>query len=189
MQFHRDPYPAISPSRPELSQAGKTILITGGSDGIGFAISKAFIEASAAKVVIIGRRQEVLEKAVLDLTKSSKASAQVVGKVCNMADPVAAKALWNQLNDEGITVDVLVLNAASISEQVPILERGTDGIWADFAMNVRAQLDFVERFHSQTGKGSQCPKVRETPPAHETTLAACLQAATAYRSCLHLCHP
>jgi hypothetical protein len=32
---HRDPYPAISPERPENSQSGKVIIITGSGSGIG----------------------------------------------------------------------------------------------------------------------------------------------------------
>jgi len=35
---HRDPYPAISPSKPENSQEGKIIIITGGGAGIGAVI-------------------------------------------------------------------------------------------------------------------------------------------------------
>ena len=34
---YRTPYPVVNPSRPELSQKGKTVLITKGSTGIGFA--------------------------------------------------------------------------------------------------------------------------------------------------------
>lgn len=32
---YRDVYPAIDPTRPELSQAGKVVVITGASRGIG----------------------------------------------------------------------------------------------------------------------------------------------------------
>jgi hypothetical protein len=39
MQFtktvHRDQYPAIDPANPELSQAGKVVVITGASRGLG----------------------------------------------------------------------------------------------------------------------------------------------------------
>ncbi|KAF4826565.1 hypothetical protein CGCTS75_v008959 [Colletotrichum tropicale] len=50
--YHKEPYAAISPRLPELSQQDNTVLITGGSEGIGFAIAKAFIEASAKEIVI-----------------------------------------------------------------------------------------------------------------------------------------
>src|SRR4051812_3096366 len=60
---HHSPYPTISPTRPELSQAGKTVFITGGGTGVGFAIAKGFILASAATVIINGRRADVLEAA------------------------------------------------------------------------------------------------------------------------------
>lgn len=36
---HRDVYPAIDPRRPELSQAGKVIIVTGASRGIGKLVS------------------------------------------------------------------------------------------------------------------------------------------------------
>jgi hypothetical protein len=32
---YRDKYPAIDPSRPELAQTGKAVVITGGSRGLG----------------------------------------------------------------------------------------------------------------------------------------------------------
>jgi hypothetical protein len=38
---HRDPYPAILPSKLENSQQGKLIIITGGSAGIGAVSSRA----------------------------------------------------------------------------------------------------------------------------------------------------
>ena len=34
-EVYRDVYPAIDPRRPELSQSGKVILVTGASRGIG----------------------------------------------------------------------------------------------------------------------------------------------------------
>jgi FlaA1/EpsC-like NDP-sugar epimerase len=77
----KDVYPAISPSRPELSQAGKVVLITGAGTGVGFNIAKSFVQASADTVIIIGRRLEKLETAASTLkqinptTKSSRAQS------------------------------------------------------------------------------------------------------------------
>ena len=47
---------------------GKTVIITGGGTGIGFEIAKSFL-VYGAKVNIVGRRKDVLDKALLQLKK------------------------------------------------------------------------------------------------------------------------
>lgn len=71
--MHTSSYPAINPAlNPLLSQAGKTVLITGATAGIGFAMAKSFVTASASKVIITGRRQERLDEAVGLLRQHAK---------------------------------------------------------------------------------------------------------------------
>jgi hypothetical protein len=43
---YRDVYPAIDPKRPELSQKGNVVLITGASRGIGKDVSSKFLADS-----------------------------------------------------------------------------------------------------------------------------------------------
>jgi hypothetical protein len=45
---HKTAYPAISPTRPELTAKGKTIVITGGGTGIGAETALYFAKAGAA---------------------------------------------------------------------------------------------------------------------------------------------
>lgn len=45
-----------------FSLEGETALVTGGGTGLGFAVTRCFVE-SGAKVVIVGRRKQVLEEA------------------------------------------------------------------------------------------------------------------------------
>jgi gluconate 5-dehydrogenase len=49
-----------------FSLTGETALITGGGSGLGFGMAKCFVQ-SGAKVVLVGRRQDVLEKAAAEL--------------------------------------------------------------------------------------------------------------------------
>ncbi|CAG1960968.1 unnamed protein product [Fusarium graminearum] len=69
---HTEPYDAISPENPKLSQAGKTILITGGGTTIGNAIGRSFVRSSAETVIIIGRRPEVLQEGARRLEQEAK---------------------------------------------------------------------------------------------------------------------
>lgn len=57
---HNASYESISPSLKELSQAGRTVLVTGRSSGIGLAIARGFTEAHASAVILTGRTIETL---------------------------------------------------------------------------------------------------------------------------------
>jgi NAD(P)-dependent dehydrogenase (short-subunit alcohol dehydrogenase family) len=65
--WHKSSYPAISPTRPELSLVGKTAVITGGGSGIGLAISKSLSLAGIGCLAIIGRRAEILSAAAAEI--------------------------------------------------------------------------------------------------------------------------
>jgi NAD(P)-dependent dehydrogenase (short-subunit alcohol dehydrogenase family) len=146
---HNAPYHAIAPSRPELSQAGKTVLITGGHTGIGYAIARAFAQASAKRLIIIGRRDNLVASAATRLA-SEFPSTQTVGLRCDIADVESVDRLWNGLANDNIFVDVVVLNAAKLSPQ-PILDLGRDKVWEEYITNVRTHLDFTERLYKQPG--------------------------------------
>lgn len=156
--FHKTPYPTISPSRPELSQTGKTVLITGGNAGIGYAIAEAFLQASARKVIITGRREKATKEAATHLG-SQYPNAEAIGLVCDMSHPKSVDELWSLLEKEGTTIDVLVLNAVKVPNTKPLLENGIEATWEDFDANVRAQLQMAVRFNEQSGETVTGPRV------------------------------
>ncbi|KAM6504656.1 hypothetical protein FSOLCH5_015391 [Fusarium solani] len=154
---HHAPYPAISPSRPELSQAGKTALITGGTTGIGFAIAKAYAQAGAKRVIILGRRKGLIQSATARL-EADYPKVQLIGRVCDVADLAAVEELWASFDKDSIFIDVLVLNAAKVSPAEPLLTLGRDAVLDDFNVNVRAHIDLAARLYNQPG-GKARPKV------------------------------
>lgn len=144
---HRTTYPEISPSRPELSQAGKTVLITGGHTGIGYAIARAFAQASAERIIVLGRRSDLVASAASRLGAQFP-EVQVLGRVCDVSDLASVDTLWEHLAKEDTIVDVVVLNAAKLST-APILDVGTDAVWSEYILHVRTNLDFAERLYKQ----------------------------------------
>jgi len=150
--IHREPYPAISPIKPSLSQAGKTVLITGGGTGIGKAIAHNFILASAATVIIIGRRVAKLQEAAAELEAAGKQSGKtvsVITKGCDVTSDLQVEALWADLADSGVHVDVLVLNAAVQPPAQTLFELGTAAVWSFFEAHVKGPLYFAELFYKQ----------------------------------------
>jgi len=146
---HREPYAAISPSRPELSQKGKVVLVTGSSGGIGLAIARAFGKASAAKVILTGRHQGPLDTAVATLSKESPQTT-FIARLNDASHTASVEDLWEQFSTEGLVVDVLVLNVARVQPIGTIFEIGYKEVAADFATNANSIAAFVHLFYHQS---------------------------------------
>jgi NAD(P)-dependent dehydrogenase (short-subunit alcohol dehydrogenase family) len=152
--IHQKPYHAISPTRAELSQAGRSVLITGGGTGVGFSIAQAFIRASAATIIIVGRRAEVLNSARLRLEEEAKAvgaRTKIITKPCDVISTTEVDKLWEDLRKQDISVNVYIANAAKFTEVQPLLELGTDEVWNQVETNVKSPLHFAEKFWKQPG--------------------------------------
>lgn len=84
--------------------AGKTALVTGGGTGLGFGISKSFVEANA-KVVITGRREDVLKKACCNYP------GKMFYVVNDVSQTNTLSGLVQQVENDHGALDILVNNA------------------------------------------------------------------------------
>ncbi|KAL1887912.1 hypothetical protein Sste5346_009916 [Sporothrix stenoceras] len=153
--IHRDTYPAIEPSRPELSQEGRTVVVAGGGTNIGKAIATSFGQAKAATVIIVGRRQAVLDEAAkaLEATASKGGSAtKYVGKAVDLTNDAAVDTFWDGLASDGVHVDVLVQCSGIFGQPKPLIELGLEGINKMMASNFKGPVHNALRFGNQADK-------------------------------------
>ena len=87
----------------EMRLSGNTILITGGSAGIGLALAKKFVELGN-KVLVTGRTESKLQKAKEEVP-------ELETFVCDVSHPTAIQTLANQVRESHPGLNVLINNA------------------------------------------------------------------------------
>ncbi|PNH39183.1 hypothetical protein VD0004_g7695 [Verticillium dahliae] len=68
---------------------------------------------------------------------------EFVARTSDIANFDDTAALWADLAVTGVSVDVLVLNAASMGPSEPIISADVDDLWSEFITNVRSQFAFA----------------------------------------------
>ncbi len=98
------------PTPPEglFSVAGKTVVVTGGTRGIGFMIAGGFV-AGGADVVIASRKPDAVEAAVAELS----AFGSCTGLVADLSTEEGARTFGEAVGADHPRVDVLVNNAGA----------------------------------------------------------------------------
>ncbi len=85
-----------------------TVLVTGGSKGIGFAIAKEFAK-HGHHLILVARDKKELDKASKKITSAFNIEVKTIS--LDLAEPHAPEQLFNQLSNKNINVDILVNNA------------------------------------------------------------------------------
>lgn len=85
---------------------GKTVLVTGGGSGIGYAIARQFLQ-HGAEVFIGSRKAERIEKAVQDLS----AFGRVQGFALDIREPDQVEKIAELIAEKAGKLDILVNNA------------------------------------------------------------------------------
>lgn len=100
----------VARQRRRIDFAGRTVLITGGSRGLGLVMARCFA-AEGARVVLCARDPEELRRAEDDLRQSG---TEVFTQVCDIRDEEQVTALVAAVRERFGHIDVLVNNAGII---------------------------------------------------------------------------
>lgn len=128
--------------------AGKTVLLTGASSGIGAAAAVLFAKAGS-NVILLARRVEAL-KVVADacIAAHTESSIQQGGKVATVQIDVSQKdqvaALWDKVPQDLREVDVLVNNAGYVLGVERVGEIADADIESMFATNVLGLISMTQ---------------------------------------------
>ncbi len=122
-------YVVMKQKRKQYSFRAKTVLITGGSRGLGLVLAREFIKEKA-QIAICARNGEELERARMDLQNRG---AEVLALVCDVRDKNQVEQMIETVRNRFGQIDVLINNAGVI--QVGPLEHQTQKDFED-SMNV-----------------------------------------------------
>ncbi|KAI4089094.1 MAG: hypothetical protein LQ339_008616 [Xanthoria mediterranea] len=136
--WHNKTYPSISPTHPNLSNKGKTVVITGGVTGIGAETARYFAEAGATR-----REQPLLD------TKASIEFKSPGTKVLVSSTDVTKKhdedAAFSSCIGDG-EIHIPVSNAAMIGPQSSFRDADGDKFLYAIQQNLKGSLNIAQAF-------------------------------------------
>ncbi len=124
---------------PDL--AGKRVVVTGASDGIGLRIASS-LAAAGAEVVLPVRYLGKGERAVAQIRRTTPA-ANVSLRLLDLSSLSSIAALGSALNDEGLPIHILINNAGVMTP--PQRQTTEDGYELQFGTNHLGHFALVSR--------------------------------------------
>jgi NAD(P)-dependent dehydrogenase (short-subunit alcohol dehydrogenase family) len=127
---------------PSVSYAGKTVLVTGSTDGLGRELALA-LAADGAHVIVHGRNAERGQAVVDEITKSGKGSARFIA--ADFSSMQAVREFADTVARDYPRLDLLVNNAGiAFNDDLPA-RLTTDGYELQFAVNYLAGWVLVNK--------------------------------------------
>lgn len=142
--WHSNTYPALSPTRPELSAKGKTVLITGGGTGIGAETAAYFAEAGASRIALLGRREQPLVDTKASLEQRFP-GLEVFIAPTDVTNKKQVAAAFDTFLGNG-KLHVLVSNAAIIGPQDSVEDVESEAFMESIHQNVKGSLLVAQAF-------------------------------------------
>lgn len=152
-KWHNKAYPAISPTRPELSVAGQNVIITGGGVGIGKAIAIAFAQAGAASVSIIGRNVERLQRAAVEISEAAaqmqsidSKGVRVLTEPGDVAKRESLEGAVRRISEQVGAIHVFVSNAGYLPQMHDVKDYDLKSFQQGLEINIVGAFNCIQAF-------------------------------------------
>lgn len=129
----------------------RVVIVTGGSDGIGYAVAERFLK-NQDKVVITSRREEVGRKAEAELAKLG----QVAWTPADVGKEGDCEAVVKFTLEKFGRIDVLVNNAGTVGKRGDLLDQDMENIQNVLQTNIMGTIQMMKhtaKVMKDQGKG------------------------------------
>ena len=126
--------------------AGKTILITGASSGIGRSIAREFARTSpqSLRIIITARRVDTLKEVAAEITQEFGKGVQVLPVKFDISNPQEVSSFVGNLPQEWRDIDILVNNAGLVKGMDKAPSINAQDIDLMFATNVTGLINLTQ---------------------------------------------
>ena len=145
--WHTESYPAISPSRSELSVRGKVVVVTGGGSGIGASITRAFAAGGATKLAILSRSLPKLVACKNEIEETYPGT-EILTLAADITNAEQVNDAFSKIDQTFGKIDILVCNSAFMPAPTRVLDPDLDvgEWWMTYTTNVLGALHTVRAF-------------------------------------------
>ena len=152
--IHTDTYPAIS-SVSQSNLIGKSVFISGASQGIGHATALSYARAGAAQIAVTITARSGLEKLEQEILAAAATASpnkrnpppKVLVLSLNVLDHESVKAAAQATEEAfGGKLDILINNAGYLEHGIPIADSDPDDYWRTWEINYRGLYWMTKAF-------------------------------------------
>jgi NAD(P)-dependent dehydrogenase (short-subunit alcohol dehydrogenase family) len=156
--IHHDINPSIDPTKSDLSQPSKVILITGAGRGIGRSIALRYADTGVACLILCARTASQLDE-VSQAIHAIHPDVKVRTLALDVTDEEQVSLAAEKIKEEEGRLDVLVNNAGVSSPWLPITESDVLGYWKVWEVHLKGTYVMLRAF---------LPLLVETAKMYET---------------------
>jgi 3-oxoacyl-[acyl-carrier protein] reductase len=140
---------------------GKVALVTGGSKGIGAAISCMLVENGISRLLLLARRSAEYEELVCRLNELKSENQTVEAYMVDLSNSIELQGFINNLLSKKINIDILV-NNAGLTIPKTVFEANIEELMATMQVNLYTPFLLIQTLLRQGNKFSHIVNIAST---------------------------